>query len=175
MCIRDRSRRDLREAVWRGFMGRGADTPETATNAISAETVRLRDERAKLLGFENFSSFKLENQMAKTPDAVRGLLERVWAPAKAAAEADREKLQALVAEEGGNFKIEPWDWAYYAEILRQREHELDDAELKPYLQLENMIEAQFDTASKLFGLSFVELPDAPRHHPDVRVLSLIHI
>ena len=167
--LQSSSRRDLREAVWRGFVGRGADTPETATNAISAETIRLRDERAKLLGFENFSSFKLENQMAKTPDAVRGLLERVWAPAKAAAEADREKLQALVAEEGGNFKIEPWDWAYYAEILRQREHDLDDAELKPYLQLENMIAAQFDTASQLFGLSFVELPDAPRHHADVRV------
>jgi peptidyl-dipeptidase Dcp len=167
--LQSSKRRDLREAVWRGFVGRGADRAETSTKEIAAETVRLRDERAKLLGFENFASFKLENQMAKTPDAVRGLLERVWGPAKAAAEADRAKLQALIAEEGGNFEVAPWDWAYYAEILRQREHDLDDAELKPYMQLENIIAASFDTASRLFGLSFEEREDLPRHHPDVRV------
>jgi len=167
--LQSSKRRDLREAVWRGFVGRGADRPETATKDIAAETVQLRDERAKLLGFENFASFKLENQMAKKPESVRGLLERVWAPAKAAAEADRARLQELIVEEGGNFEVQPWDWAYYAEILRQRDHDLDDAELKPYMQLENMIAASFDTASKLFGLSFKELHDTPRHHPDVRV------
>ncbi len=171
--LQSSKRRDLREAVWRGFVGRGADRPETATKDIAAETVRLRDERAKLLGFDNFAAFKLENQMAKTPEAVRGLLERVWTPAKAAAEADRARLQELIVEEGGNFEVQPWDWAYYAEILRQRDHDLDDAELKPYMQLENIIAASFDTASRLFGLSFAERDDIPRHHPDVRVWEVM--
>ncbi len=167
--LQSSKRRDLREAVWRGFVGRGEDRAATATKEIAAETVRLRDERAKLLGFDNFAAFKLDNQMAKTPGAVKNLLERVWAPAKAAAEADRARLQDLIAEEGGNFELQPWDWAYYAEILRQREHELDDAELKPFMQLENIITASFDTATRLFGLSFTERDDLPRHHPDVRV------
>ena len=107
--------------------------------------------------------------MAKTPQAVRGLLERVWKPARARALADRDALQALVAEEGGNFALAPWDWRYYAEKLRQISANFDDAAIKPYLALDHMIEAAFDCATRLFGLSFTERKDIPVWHPDVRV------
>jgi len=129
----------------------------------------LRQERARLLGFDTFAHFKLENQMAKTPENVAALLERVWARASDSAVRERAKLQALVTEEGGNFAVAPWDWAYYAEKIRMRDLDLDDAAVKPYLQLDRMIAAAFDTANRLFGLDFQELPDAPRHHPDARV------
>ena len=107
--------------------------------------------------------------MAKTPEAVRSLLERVWKPARARALADRDELQALITEEGGNFKLAPWDWRYYAERLRQAKANFDDAAIKPYLALDHMIEAAFDCASRLFGLSFAERRDIPVWHPDVRV------
>ena len=107
--------------------------------------------------------------MAKTPQAVRGLLERVWKPARARALADRDALQALVAEEGGNFALAPWDWRYYAEKLRQVRANFDDAAIKPYLSLDNMIAAAFDCATRLFGVTFSERKDIPVWHPDVRV------
>lgn len=167
--LQSADRRDLREAAWRGFVGRGAARAETATADIIAETMALRQERARLLGFDTFAHYKLDNQMARTPENVAALLERVWDRASASATRERAKLQALAAEEGGNAPVEPWDWAYYAEKIRKRDLDLDDAEVKPYLQLDRMIDAAFDTATRLFGLSFTELPDAPRHHPDARV------
>src|SRR5262249_42631013 len=109
-----------------------------------------------------------DDAMAKTPAAVRKLLERVWSPAKARAAIDGEDLQGLIAEEGGNFKLAPWDWRYYAGKLRKRRCDLDDAEVKPYLQLEQIIAAAFDTAQRLFGLTFKSV-DVPVWHPDVRV------
>ena len=105
--------------------------------------------------------------MAKTPEAVRGLLEKVWAPARVRALADRDAMQELIAEEGGNFKLAPWDWRYYAEKLRKRRCDLEEAEVKPYMQLDRVIEASFYTASKLFGLTFTPA-DVPVWHPDVR-------
>ena len=161
--------RDLREAAWRGFVARGAWRDETATTGIIAETLKLRVERARLLGFGNFAAMKLDNQMAKRPENVRALLERVWSRAKAKAEGESAQLQALIAEEGGNFDLAPWDWIHYSEKLRQREFDLDDAEVKPYLQLDSMIEAAFDTASRLFGLRFAERSDLPRPHSEARV------
>ena len=107
--------------------------------------------------------------MAKTPEAVRGLLERVWKPARARALADRDALQALITEEGGNFALAPWDWRYYAEKLRQVRANFDDAAIKPYLVLDHMIEAAFDCATRLFGVTFAERKDVPVWHPDVRV------
>ena len=163
------ARRDLREKAWRGFAGRGADRAETATADILSETLSLRAERARLLGHDSFAAFKLKDQMARTPENVRGLLQRVWEPAVEAAARDREALRALAAEEGVNEDIQPWDWSYWAEKRRMREHDLDEAALRPYLSLDRMIEAAFDTASRLFGLSFRELPDAPRIHADARV------
>ena len=107
----------------------------------------MRAERARLLGYESFAAYRLDDTMAKTPEAALDLLRNVWTPAVARAGRERDALQELVAEEGGNFELAPWDWRYYAEKLRRREHDLDEAEIKPYLQLERVIEAAFDTAA----------------------------
>ncbi len=165
--LRFSARRDLREKIYRVWMARGEGGGATDNAGIIAETVKLRAERAKLLGYETFAHFRLDDAMAKTPDAVRALLERVWQPAQKRALADRDDLQALIAEEGGNFKLAPWDWRYYAEKLRKVRCDVDEAAVKPYLQLERMIEAAFDTAQRLFGLTFVRV-DVPVWHPDVR-------
>ncbi|MCD0417165.1 M3 family metallopeptidase [Rubrivivax sp. JA1024] len=163
------SRRDLREKAYRAFIARGDNGNDNDNNTIIGEILRLREESAKLLGYPTFAAYRLEDSMAKTPEAVRGLLERVWKPARARALADRDALQELVTEDGGNFKLAPWDWRYYAEKLRQRRANFDDAAIKPYLTLDNMIAAAFDTATRLFGITFEERKDVPVWHPDVRV------
>jgi peptidyl-dipeptidase Dcp len=163
------ARRDLREKVYKAFVARGDNGNANDNNAIIIEILKLREESAKLLGFPTFAAYRLEDSMAKTPQAVRGLLERVWKPARARALDDRDALQALVAEEGGNFSLAPWDWRYYSEKLRQRRANFDDAAIKPYLALNNMIEAAFDCATRLFGVTFSERKDISVWHPDVRV------
>jgi len=167
--LKTSSRRDLREKVFKAFVARGDNGNDNDNNATILEILSLREESAKFLGFATFAAYRLEDSMAKTPEAVRSLLERVWKPARARAMADRDALQALVAEEGGNFALAPWDWRYYAEKLRQRRANFDDAAIKPYLALDHMIAAAFDCASRLFGLSFSERKDIPVWHPDVRV------
>jgi peptidyl-dipeptidase Dcp len=167
--LKSSTRRDLRERVFKAFTARGDNNNANDNNETIVEILALREESARLLGFPTFAAFRLEDSMAKTPEAVRGLLERVWKPARAQALADRDALQALAAEEGGNFALAPWDWRYYAEKLRQVRANFDDAAIKPYLSVDRMIEAAFDTASRLFGLSFTERKDIPVWHPDVRV------
>jgi peptidyl-dipeptidase Dcp len=162
-------RRDLREKIFRGFVMRGDNGGATDNKAIIAEMVRLRAERAKLLGYSDFAHYRLDDAMARTPKAARDLLDTVWAPARSRALADRDAMQALIQEDGGNFKLEPWDWRYYAEKLRQRACDFDEAAIKPYLNLDRMIEAAFYTAQRLFGLSFTPRTDVPTWHPDVRV------
>jgi peptidyl-dipeptidase Dcp len=163
------ARRDLRERVYRAFVSRGDNGGATDNNALIAEMVRLRAERARLLGYAHFAHYRLDDAMAKTPTAVRGLLDTVWTRARARAEVDRDALQDLVREEGGNFPLAPWDWRYYAEKLRQRRFHVDEAATKPYLNLERMIEAAFYTAERLFGLRFSKRTDVPVWHADVRV------
>jgi peptidyl-dipeptidase Dcp len=165
-------RRDLREKVFRAYIARGDSGGATDNKAIIAEMVRLRAECARLLGYSDFAHYRLNDAMAKTPAAVRGLLDTVWTRARAQALADRDAMQALVQEEGGNFPLAPWDWRYYAEKLRQRVCDVDEAATKPYLQLEAMIEAAFYTAQRLFGLTFTQRPDVPVWHPDVRVFEV---
>ena len=160
-------RRDLRETAFRAWEARGANGGVTDNRAIAAETLALREERARLLGYDSFAAFKLETEMARTPDAVRKLLMDVWQPARARAEADAEVLTQMMQADGINGPLEPWDWRHYAEKRRVAEHDLDEAELKPYLQLERMIEAAFACANRLFGLEFVPL-DVPLYHPDCR-------
>jgi peptidyl-dipeptidase Dcp len=162
-------RRDLRKKVFRGFAMRGDNGGPTDNKAIIAEMVRLRAERAQLLGYPDFAHYRLDDAMAKTPSAVRDLLAAVWRPARLSALADRDAMAALIQEEGGNFKLEPWDWRYYVEKLRRRVCDFDEAAIKPYLSLDRMIEAAFYTASRLFGLTFTPRPDVPVWHPDVRV------
>jgi len=167
--LKSADRRDLREKVYRAFVARGDNGNANDNNETIVEVLALREESAKLLGYPTFAAYRLEDSMAKTPEAVRGLLERVWKPARAKALADRDELQALIAEEGGNFQLAPWDWRYYAEKLRQAKANFDDAAIKPYLALDNMIEAAFDCATRLFGVTFAERKDIPVWHPDVRV------
>lgn len=167
--LKSSGRRDLREKVFKAFTARGDLGNANDNNEAIVEILNLREETAKLLGFPTYAAYRLEDSMAKTPEAVRGLLERVWKPARAQALADRDALQALVTEEGGNFALAPWDWRYYAEKLRQVRANFDDAAIKPYLVLDHMIEAAFDCATRLFGVTFTERKDIPAWHPDVRV------
>src|SRR3954462_1503811 len=167
--LKSSSRRDLREKVFKAFTTRGDNGNANDNNATIVEILALREEAAKIMGFATYAAYRLEDSRAKTPEAVRSLLERVWKPARARALADRDALQALIAEEGGNFTLAPWDWRYYAEILRQRRANFDDAAIKPYLVLDHMIEAAFDCATRLFGITFSERKDVPVWHPDVRV------
>ncbi len=166
------ARRDLRERAFYAWVSRGETEGPTDNRVIAAEMVRLRAERARLLGFESFAHYRLDDTMAKTPKAVAALLQSVWELASAQAEREEEALQAIAASEGENFKIAPWDWRYYAEKHRKRAFDFDESEIKPYLQLENMIDAAFYTANRLFGLSFSERKDVPLYHQDARCWSV---
>ena len=165
-------RRDLREQAFKAWISRGENGGASDNRAIIAEMLKLRRERARLLGYRTFADYKLDNTMAKTTANVRALLNEVWPVAKARALQEREKLQAIAQREGANITIEPWDWRYYAEKVRKAEYDLDEAEVKPYLPLDNVIEAAFYVAGRLFGLSFSERPDVPVYHPDVRAFEV---
>ena len=160
-------RRALRKRAYEAWVARGANGGATDNRGIAAETLALREERAKLLGYASFADFKLEPEMAKTPAAVRELLMRVWAPAKVRALADAALLEARLHADGIFGPLEPWDWRYYSEARRLAEHDLDEAALKPYLGLEAMLAACFDCANRLFDLEFRAL-DVPLYHPDAR-------
>jgi len=165
------SRRDLREKAFQAWIARGENGGETDNRTLIAEMVALRAERAKLLGFANFADYRLDDQMAKTPQAARNLLDEVWGKALTKANIERDSLQAMIAEEGGNFALAPHDWRYYAERLRKARYDLDEAEIKPYFQLEKIIEAAFETANRLFGLSFRRV-NAALYHPDARAWNV---
>jgi peptidyl-dipeptidase Dcp len=165
------SRRDLREKAFQAWIARGENGGTTDNRALIGEMVALRAERAKLLGFANFADYRLDDQMAKTPQAARQLLDEVWGRALTKAAVERDALQAMIAEEGGNFALAPHDWRYYAEKLRKARYDLDEAEIKPYFQLDKMIEAAFETARRLFGLSFKPV-DAALYHPDARAWNV---
>lgn len=170
--LQSSARRDLREKVFKAFTARGDNGNSNDNNAVIGEILSLREQAARIMGFPNFAAYRLEDSMAKTPEAVRGLLERVWRPARAKALADRDQLQEMITAEGGNFKLAAWDWRYYAEKLRQAKANFDDAAIKPYLSLDNMIAAAFDCATRLFGITFAERKDIPVWHPDVRVWEI---
>jgi len=162
------ARRDLREEAWRAWVRRGEGGGKTDNRAIIVKMIVLRSELAKLLGHATFASHALDDTMAKTPAAVRSLLDKVWPAALKRALAERDALQARARAEGGNFEIAPWDWRYLAEKERKARFDLDDAEVRPYLTLDNVLKAAFDTAGRLFGIRFEERHDIPKYHPDVR-------
>ncbi|MGA1234995.1 MAG: M3 family metallopeptidase, partial [Lutimaribacter sp.] len=146
---------------------RGANGGATDNRAIATEILALRKERAALLGYDSFAEYKLQTEMAKTPQAVRDLLMAVWAPARSQALRDAKALEDMLLADGQSGPLEPWDWHYYSAKRRQALHNLDEAALKPYLQLDRMIEAAFACANRLFGLEFTPL-DVPLYHPDCR-------
>nr|WP_314089693.1 M3 family metallopeptidase [uncultured Shinella sp.] len=166
------ARRDLREQAFRAWVARGENGGETDNRGIVKDTLSLRAEKAGLLGYANFAALKLDNTMAKTPDAVNGLLMQVWEKAVARAREEEAELAALIAEEGRNHEVMPWDWRYYAEKLRAKKFNFSEAELKPYLQLEKIIDACFDVAERLFGIRAIEKKGVPVYHPDVRVFEI---
>jgi peptidyl-dipeptidase Dcp len=165
--------RPTREKAWRAFVKRGANHNANDNRKVIAETVALRSELAKLLGYPTYAHYKLADTMAKTPEAARGLLEEVWSHGRRKALEDRDALQALADGEGADLTIEPWDWRFYAEKLRLARYDFDANELKPYFELGKVIDAAFFTAQKLFGLTFTPREDISGYHPDVRVWEVV--
>jgi peptidyl-dipeptidase Dcp len=164
------ARRDLREKAFRAWTSR-CDHGATDNKPIVKETLVLRAEYARLLGYPDYASMKLSDSMAKTAANAQKLLDDVWPAAKRQAAAERDELLAL-AKADGLKAIEPWDWRYYSEKLRQQKHALDESVIKPYFQLERMIQASFNCATKLFGLTFSPAPQAPVYHPDVQAFEV---
>ncbi len=162
------NRRDLREDAFKAWIKRGEMRPETDNRKIIGEIAALRLEFAQIMGFTNYADYSLADTMAKTSATVRDLLGRVWPAALAKAGEERAALQQLVTAEGQNFEIAAWDWRYYAEKERARRFDLDEAEVRQHFELEAMIAASFDTASRLFGLQFTERTDLTLYHRDVR-------
>ncbi|WP_159589381.1 M3 family metallopeptidase [Chelativorans xinjiangense] len=166
------ARRDLRETVLHAFIRRSENEGEANNAGIVRDTLRLRAEKARLLGYENYAAYKLDDTMAKTPDAVMELLEPVWKKAREKAAEDEKELQRIAAAEGHNHAIAPWDWRYYAEKLRGERFAFDESALEPYLALENVIAAAFDVAHRLFGLTFEEQKGIAAWHEDVRAFTV---
>jgi len=167
-------RRDLREKAFKAFIGRGETEGATDNAPVVKKMLALRAEKAKLLGYESFAALKLDDTMAKTPKAVFDLLDPVWEKAREKAAADEVGLQRLAAAAGSNEKLAAWDWRFYQERLRAEKYAFDEAELKPYLQLEKIIDACFDVAKRLFGVTFAEKTGIPAWHPDARVFEVFN-
>ena len=163
--------RQLREKAWRMFTNRGDNGGAHDNNAIITQILQLRAERAKLLGYATHAHLRLDNTMAKTPEAAMQLMEQVWKPAVARVHEEVADMLALAKKEGApaNFKFEPWDYRYYAEKVRKARYDLDQNEVKQYLQLDKMREGMFWVAGELFNFAFVPVTDVPVYHPDVQV------
>ncbi|HJU16739.1 MAG TPA: M3 family metallopeptidase [Stellaceae bacterium] len=166
------SRRDLRRALFEAWALRGDHRGAHDNLPLIREILALRAEQARLLGYDDFARYRLDDTMAKTPEAARDLLRRVWERAAEKAAGERADLERVARADGLNEPIAPWDWRYYAEKVRQDRYRLDEAELKPYFALDNIVAAAFDAAGRLFGLSFVPRADLPVYHPDVRAYEV---
>ncbi len=165
-------RRDLREKAWRMFVNRGDNGDARDTNQIITQILQLRAERAKLLGYATHAHWRLEPQMAKTPENAMKLMERVWPAAVARVHEEVADMQKLADKEGKGVKIEPWDYRYYMEKVRKERYDLDQNEVKPYLQLDKIREGMFWVAGQLFGFTFTPVTDVPVYHPDVTVYEV---
>jgi len=165
-------RRDLREKVWKTYYSRGDHGDADDNKAIITEILKLRAERAKLLGFQTHAHWRLENTMARTPERAMQLMEAVWKPAVARVREEVADMQAIADKEGAKIKIEPWDYRYYAEKVRKAKYDLDQNEVKPYLQLEKLREGMFWVAGQLFGFQFTPVTDVPVYQPDMRVYKV---
>jgi len=165
-------RRDLREHAFKAWISRGEHDGEHDNRPIAREILALRQEQARLMGYATYADYALVDRMAGSPAAVARLLEQVWTPAKKRAAEERDALAALAASLGETATIEPWDWRYYAEKVRHVRYSVDDGAVKPYFALERVIEAAFDCAHRLFGLSFILRPEIAAYHPDVKVYEV---
>ena len=161
--------RALREKVWQMFVNRGDNGDDHDNNKIITQILNLRKERAKLLGFKNHAEWRLQNSMAKTPQKAMELMESVWPAAIARVKEEVADMQAMADKEGAKIKIEPWDYRFYAEKVRKEKYDLDQNEVKEYLQLEKLREGMFWVAGELFNFSFTPLSNIPVYHADVKV------
>jgi peptidyl-dipeptidase Dcp len=166
------TRRDLRRAAHEAWAARGTHPGAHDNRVLIPEILALRRERARLLGYADFADFRLADTMAGAPAAVDRLLQEVWEPARAKAAAERDRLLELARGEGFNGALEPWDWRYYAEKVRWADYALDEAEMKPFFVFEAIQQAAFDTATRLFGLTFHPMPGVALYHPDVRAYEV---
>ncbi|MGM0377382.1 MAG: M3 family metallopeptidase [Bacteroidota bacterium] len=165
-------KRDLREELYRGYFMRGDRGDEFDNKDIIKDMVTLRAERAELLGFDNHADYVVDVNMAKEPEAIYDFLNQLWDPALERSRDERSEMQAIIDKEGGDFDLEPWDWWFYAEKLRKQKYNLDESELKPYLQLENVRDGMFWVAEQLYGITFEQLDDIPLYHEDVEVFEV---
>ncbi|HEY9175062.1 MAG TPA: M3 family metallopeptidase [Verrucomicrobiae bacterium] len=165
------SNRDLRKEIFTAYTMRGNHGDATDNKALASRMAALRAEKARLLGYQTWADFSLEENMARTPARVYDLLDQLWGPAKALAAREAKALQASIKAEGKDFQLEPWDWFYYAEKVRQAEYQLDESALRPYFKLENVRDGAFWVANKLYGITFTELKDMPVHHPEAKVFE----
>lgn len=161
-------RRDLREKAFKAWAARGDNENQFDNKAVIREIVLLRIEKAQLLGYSTYAQYKLDDTMAKKPDAVLGLLNEVWKPAVATAKVEASELQKAMKADGVPGPLQPWDWRYYAEKVRLAKYDLNEEQVKPYFPLDRMVEASFWVATQLFEVTFSERKDLPVHHPDVR-------
>src|SRR5262249_10680163 len=159
------TRRDLREKVWKMFVSRGDNGNDHDNNEIIKKILKLRAQRSKLLGYTTHAHWKLEDQMARTPDRAMALMEAVWKPAVQRVHEEVRDMQKLA----GKQKVQPWDYRFYAEKVRKAKYDLDENDVKPYLQMEKLREGMFWVAGQLFGFKFVQVSDVLVYHPDVRV------
>ena len=164
--------RDLRKQILTAYVTRCDKGGESDNKALLSKIAALRAERAKLLGFATWADFVLDDNMAKTPERVYELLDRVWKPALEVAKADEKELQAAMNADGVAGKLEPWDWRYYAEKVRKARYDLDDQELRPYFPLDRVREGAFSVANRLYGITFTERTDVPKYHPEVRTFEV---
>jgi peptidyl-dipeptidase Dcp len=165
-------KRDLREKIFKAYIERCNHDDELDNKKILSRMASLRVKKAKLLGYETHAHFVLEENMAKEPENVYDLLEKLWKPALKRAKQEAAALQEMIDEEGGSFELEAWDWWYYAEKLKKAQYELDDEILRPYFELENVRSGAFDLAGRLFGITFEEIKEVPKYHEDVRVFEV---
>ena len=165
-------KRDLREKLYKAYLKRGNNNNEFDNKEIIKKIIALRNEKVNLLGYKNYAEFKLEKNMAKTPETVNKFLADLWKPALEKSKEEVAEMQKLIDAEGGNFKLAGWDWWYYAEKVKKEKYALDEEMLRPYFQMENVRKGAFDVASKLFGIQFVKRDDIPVYQPDVEVYEV---
>jgi len=166
------ARRDLREKLFKAFISRGANGNAADNRAIAPKIAALRVTQANLLGYKTYADYVLEISMAKTPAGVYKLLDQVWAPALAVAKKEARELEAMMNKDGVAGKLQPWDWWYYADKLKKAKYDLDDEAVRPYFELKAVRQGAFDTAGKLWGLTFTKRTDIPVYHPDVEVFEV---
>jgi len=160
-------KRELREKLFTAYFMKGDNGNDKDNNEIISRIVKLRIERSVLLGYKSYSDFALERTMAKTPERVMDFLGQVWNAALPVAKAEALAQQELIDREGGNFKLQPWDWWYYTEKIKKEKYALDDEMIRPYFRTENVIDGMFYVANRLYNLSFTKRTDIPKYHPDV--------